>query len=385
MRAQLRDGKTPYDCGRRHTAAHTPSIRSDGGGQPAAVPRREGRLAGFFGDVIDRLGIEHATYVEPYAGGAGAGVALLRRDAVQRLVINDIDPAVRCFWASVTGQPSQFAALVADVPLDVDEWRRQKEIYRAADEADPLALGFAFFYLNRTNRSGILNAGPIGGVGQDGNYKIDARFNRDQLTERVTAIGLLASRITVLGMDGMSVVHRYVADSAAFVYIDPPYVDMGGSLYLNAFTHRDHADLAGKLDRQQDGNWVVTYDPSDFIRQLYRRHNVREYQLSYSAHRTGKANELLIASSPVARILAADLPAGSAATNVLTSHNLDEDGLHMVPRLRAPPGGDERIRLMIAGIECCCGGGELISRHPASAVDGVNKRGHTLVTLEVSR
>ena len=194
--------------------------------------------------------------------------------------------------------------MIADTALDVEEWRRQKEIYRAADESDPLPLGFAFFYLNRTNRSGILNAGPIGGVNQNGNYKIDARFNRDQLAGRVTAIGALASRITVLGLDGMAVAQRYIADMSAFVYIDPPYVDMGGSLYLNAFTYRDHADLAGKLDQHPDGNWVVTYDPSDFIRQLYQHHEVREYQLSYSAHRTGKAHELLITARPVSRILA---------------------------------------------------------------------------------
>lgn len=277
------------------------------GVSPLRYPGGKAALAGFFGEVIDRLGIESATYVEPYAGGAGAGIALLRQDMVERLVINDIDPAVRSFWASVTSETEQFATLIADAPLDVDEWRRQKAIYRASDESNQLALGFAFFYLNRTNRSGILNAGPIGGVRQDGNYKIDARFNRSQLAERVVAVGALASRITVLGMDGMAVVHRYASDPKAFVYIDPPYVEMGGSLYLNAFTHRDHADLAEKLDRQHDGNWVVTYDPSDFVRQLYRRHDVREYQLSYSAHRTGKATELLVASTPVARILASDL------------------------------------------------------------------------------
>jgi DNA adenine methylase len=275
---------------------------------PLRYPGGKAALAGFFGDLIGQLGIQPATYVEPYAGGAGAGIALLRQDVVQRLVINDVDPAVYCFWVSAVRQPGQFAARIIDTPLDVEEWRHQKEIYRAADESDPLALGFAFFYLNRTNRSGILNAGPIGGVNQNGNYKIDARFNRDQLAERVAAIGVLASRITVLGLDGMSVVQRYITETSAFVYIDPPYVDMGGTLYLNAFTHRDHADLAGKLDQQPDGNWVVTYDPSDFIRQLYRHHDVREYQLSYSAHRTGKAHELLIASRPVSRILAAAEP-----------------------------------------------------------------------------
>jgi DNA adenine methylase len=273
---------------------------------PLRYPGGKAALAGFFGELIGRLDTRPTTYVEPYAGGAGAGVALLRHDMVQHLVINDGDPAVYCFWVSVTAQPDQFAAKIADTPLDVEEWRRQKEIYRAADESDPLALGFAFFYLNRTNRSGILNAGPIGGVNQDGNYKIDARFNRDQLAERVAAIGALASRITVLGLDGMAVVQRYTKDTLAFVYVDPPYLDMGGSLYLNAFTHRDHADLAGKLDQQPDGNWVVTYDPSDFIRHLYQRHDVREYQLSYSAHRTGKARELLITSRPVSRVLTVD-------------------------------------------------------------------------------
>jgi DNA adenine methylase len=270
---------------------------------PLRYPGGKAALAGFFGELISRLSVRPTMYVEPYAGGAGAGIALLRQDLVQQLVINDVDPAVYCFWVSVVGQPEQFAARIVDTPLDVEEWRRQKEKYRAADESDPLGLGFAFFYLNRTNRSGILNAGPIGGVNQNGNYKIDARFNRDQLAERVAAIGALAPRITVLSLDGMSIVQRYTAGTSAFVYIDPPYVDMGSSLYLNAFTHRDHADLATKLDRQPDGNWVVTYDSSDFVRHLYQHHDVREYQLSYSAHRTGKAHELLITSRPVSRIL----------------------------------------------------------------------------------
>jgi DNA adenine methylase len=271
---------------------------------PLRYPGGKAALAGFFGDIIRQLGIESPTYVEPYAGGVGAGIALLRQDVVQSLVINDVDPAVYCFWAAIVEHSGQFAAKITDVPLDVAEWRRQKEVYRAADESDPLTLGFAFFYLNRTNRSGILNAGPIGGVNQNGNYKIDARFNRDQLAERVAAIGRLAPRITVLSLDGMAIVRRYGANRTVFMYVDPPYVEAGGSLYLNAFTHRDHADLAGELDREPDGNWVVTYDPSDFIRGLYQRHDVREYQLSYSAHRTGKAHELLIASHPVSRLLA---------------------------------------------------------------------------------
>lgn len=272
---------------------------------PLRYPGGKAVLAGLFGDVIDRLGIQAPRYVEPYAGGAGAGVVLLRQGRIDELVINDIDPAVHSFWSSLVTDADAFAGLIEDTPLDVEEWRRQKAVYRAADESDPLALGFAFFYLNRTNRSGILNAGPIGGMKQTGNYKIDARYPADKLAERVAAIGALASRITVLNQDGMAVVRRYAKDPSAFTYVDPPYVKMGGSLYLNAFDHRDHADLAQTLNNAADGNWILTYDPSDFIRRLYDDHDVREYQLSYSAHRAGKAKELLIASRPVRRLLSA--------------------------------------------------------------------------------
>jgi len=270
---------------------------------PLRYPGGKAALASLFGHIIDGLKLQSARYVEPYAGGAGAGIVLLQKDAIQELVINDVDPAVYCFWRTVVDQPQELAAKISDARLDVDEWRRQKEVYRAADESDPLALGFAFFYLNRTNRSGILNAGPIGGKDQVGTYKIDARFNREQLANRISVIGELRARIVVHSLDGMAVVKRYVAQPSTFTYIDPPYVEMGGSLYLNAFTHRDHTELARQLDEQTTQNWVVTYDPSDFIRLLYKNHNVREYKLNYSAHRTGKAHELFIASSPVARLL----------------------------------------------------------------------------------
>lgn len=274
---------------------------------PLRYPGGKAALAGFFGDAISRLQIDTPIYVEPYAGGAGAGISLLLRGQVDNLVINDIDPAVYCFWRAVTEETDKFVDSIYHVDLDVEEWRKQKEIYRTADETDPFELGFSFFYLNRTNRSGILHAGPIGGVRQNGNYKIDARFNREQLASRVTKIGERRNQIRVSSVDGRSVAEKYASDPNAFIYADPPYVDMGGTLYLNAFTHRDHAELAGALSRHSDGKWIVTYDPSDFIRNLYATHDTREYQLSYSAHKAARGCELMISSSPVARLIKNEL------------------------------------------------------------------------------
>ncbi len=272
---------------------------------PLRYPGGKAPLAGFFADLITEMKIEAPVYVEPFAGGVGAGLALLRDDVIDRLVINDIDGAVYCFWRSVVNQTGAFADLVADTPLTLEEWDRQRAIYRAGDERDPLALGFAFFYLNRTNRSGILNAGVIGGKAQNGTYRIDARFNRDDLAARIVSIGANGDRITITDHDGRRVVREHAGNPNAFLYIDPPYVDMGGSLYLNAFTHRDHAELAEDINAAADANWVLTYDAVPLIRDLYAGRFSREYELTYSAYRPGKARELLVASEPVSRALAA--------------------------------------------------------------------------------
>ena len=133
---------------------------------------------------------------------------------------------------------ASFVELVGSTPLTTDEWQKQREIYRSRDESDVLRLGFVFFFLNRTNRSGILNAGVIGGQRQEGKYKIDARFNRQTLVERLTAIGELADRITVSDLDGRTVIQQYSHDERSFMYIDPPYVQAGSQLYLARMFHR---------------------------------------------------------------------------------------------------------------------------------------------------
>lgn len=267
---------------------------------PLRYPGGKAALAGFFHDIIDHLSLRDVCYVEPYAGGAGAGIALLRQGIVDHLVINDIDPAVHAFWYSVMHHSDQLIDLVATVPLTIDQWRRQRAIYQAGDESDLLRLGFAFFYLNRTNRSGILNAGVIGGLAQQGRYRIDARFNRATLIERLEAIAQLADRITVLDLDGRTVIRDYATDPRVFMYIDPPYVQAGSQLYLNAFDGRDHIALAKIINNIDHAHWLLTYDYNPLIERLYRTQAQCRLNLTYSARHPGQAQELLIASPAIA-------------------------------------------------------------------------------------
>lgn len=167
--------------------------------------------------------------------GAGAALSLLLLEKVHRVVINDYDPAIYSFWDSAVNNNAEFIKLVESTPVTIDQWELQKKIYKAADTSDRLSLGFATFFLNRTNRSGILNAGPIGGKQQLGEWKVDARYNKQSLIEKIKLVGLYSDRITVLNKDGASVIERYAKDPKSFFYVDPPYFVKGADLYLNAF------------------------------------------------------------------------------------------------------------------------------------------------------
>ncbi|MBF6619811.1 MAG: DNA adenine methylase [Patulibacter sp.] len=277
--------------------------RRYGTGSPLRYPGGKAALAGLFADVIGHLELTETRYVEPYAGGAGAGVALLQQGLVGHVVINDIDPAVHAFWRAVVEHNDRLVEQVRCAPLTIAEWQRQREVYRAGDTSDIFQLGFAFFYLNRTNRSGILNAGVIGGQAQTGNYKIDARFNRDTLAQRLQDLGALADRITVSDLDGRTVIQRHANDSSTFMYIDPPYVQAGSQLYLNAFEVRDHRALADSVNKIDGAHWLMTYDVAPLIEKLYQHQEQARLALNYSARHPGRAEELVVASTEVSAAL----------------------------------------------------------------------------------
>jgi DNA adenine methylase len=236
------------------------------------------------------------TYVEPYAGGAGAALGLLITGQVQRIVINDLDPAIYSFWRAVTKHAADFSKLIEEAALTVDEWARQKEVYAAGDRSDHLRLGFATFYLNRTNRSGVLNGGPIGGMQQTGNYKIDARFNKQALIERIRLIALHATRIRVTNSDGLAVIKRYSGRPNTLIYADPPYFEKAGSLYLNSFVDIHHSKLAACLNKAASARWILTYDNVPQVAELYAGRRREVFSLNYSAHRVVKAKEVMVFS-----------------------------------------------------------------------------------------
>lgn len=268
---------------------------------PLRYPGGKARLADFLIEVIKYNNLSMPHYVEPYAGGAGAALRLLFEEYVETITINDADPRIRCFWQAVTKHNDSFLQLLDESVVTVEEWHKQREIYKKRDLRKVLELGFATFFLNRTTRSGIIhNGGPIGGYNQSGNYKIDARYNRDQLARRIQRIGAYADRIEVTGEDGLALLKKlnrhHVRAKRTLVYLDPPYYSKGADLYLNRFNHEQHASLAAYLSTHKNFPWVMTYDNVEEIRELYSGFPQLFFNLSYSAYERRRGQELLIHS-----------------------------------------------------------------------------------------
>lgn len=264
---------------------------------PLRYPGGKAKLYPHFHDVLAKHGLrEGATYVEPYAGGAGAAINLLLTGVVRRIVINDLDRAVHAFWYAAVHHGDELQKLLTAVPVTIDEWRRQKDIMNNASEADPVELGFSMLFLNRTNRSGVINAGPIGGLRQTGDYRIDARFNRSRLTEQLRLIKAYAPMITVHNLDGRDLIEHYAGHSQAFIYADPPYFNKAGSLYLNSFEHDDHEALAECLNSHRDARWILTYDDVPEVHRLYSQRYRETFSLRYSAYRAVEAKEIMVYS-----------------------------------------------------------------------------------------
>lgn len=264
---------------------------------PLRYPGGKTKLAGFIRLAIQNLNIQDCTYVEPFAGGAAVALSLLLDNVVERIVINDYDKSIYSFWRAIKQEPNDLIARIKNTPITIEEWYRQKAIYSSSTSYS-LDFAFATLFLNRTNRSGILNAGPIGGYAQAGEWKIDVRFNKDAIISKIEAIAKVRNRIIVYNKDIISLLHNYVPslDGNLFFYFDPPYFNKGQELYKNYFTPSDHKKIYDVISQEITAPWIVTYDDVTSIKEVYSNYDIRMFDLMYSAANKGVASEIMIFS-----------------------------------------------------------------------------------------
>ena len=262
---------------------------------PLRYPGGKSALSGLLAQIRRLNGFGDRSVAEPFAGGAGAALTMLYLEETPEIYINDADPAVHDFWWTIVNKSELFSNMIAKTKVSVSEWRLQRDIYRSRCRISRLRRGFAMFYLNRCNRSGIvMNGGPIGGIEQNGKWKIDARYNKEDLRRRCEKIAEYGSRVHVSGFDGIKFIDSGDPEST-FYFIDPPYFNKGKTLYLNSLSCSYHVDLGNRLKSMKDAAWVLTYDDCPEIREIYQGWTtIRPFSLRYSAANRRGGKEVLI-------------------------------------------------------------------------------------------
>jgi len=270
---------------------------------PLRYPGGKNKLSAFIAKICIDNNI-NGHYVEPYSGGASVALFLLLEGYVNKITINDRDRSIYAFWYSVLNKTNQLCELIENADLTINEWRKQKEIQSNKKSADLLELGFSTFYLNRTNRSGIIKAGVMGGVEQNGNYLMDCRFNKTDLIERIKRISKHKKNIRLYKKDAIKLIDKIQLEAEnenIVFYFDPPYYLKASTLYMNHYENNNHKKVSDKIKEIQNIKWIVSYDNVPEIQKLYSDCNKKEFSFKHTAYKSRIGKEILFFSNNIAQ------------------------------------------------------------------------------------
>ncbi|WP_295163372.1 DNA adenine methylase [Selenomonas sp. F0473] len=268
---------------------------------PLRYPGGKSQLSTFIQHILELNRIPSPIYCEPFSGGAGVPIALLLNGQVDSVILNDFDIAIYSIWYAILNDTDSFLRRIDSTPANIDTWHKQHDIYEQLNDSteyDP-DLAFATFFLNRTNISGIITGGPIGGLDQKGQYKLDCRYNKSTLRKKILDIAVLRNRIRLYHMDASELIQNilmYEDPTRLFVFFDPPYYQQGKNLYKNAFTDEEHVHLSNIIREMNCFKWIVTYDNHPRIQEIYQDMAPMYYSLQYMANKKRKEKEIFLHS-----------------------------------------------------------------------------------------
>ena len=260
---------------------------------PLRYPGGKGQIYNMVLSILEKNDLIGCTYIEPFAGGAGIAIRLLFEGKVNNIIINDIDRSIYSLWFSILHSTDELCGMIENTMINMIEWKNQKDIQKNKENVSLLELGFSTLFLNRTNRSGIIKAGVIGGKKQNGTYKLDCRFNKPKLIELIRKIASFKKNISVFNDDAKTFIEKIRNMDNQFYFIDPPYFDKGRNLYTNFFNEDDHEDLAIYIKNNLfDHSLLISYDKCPQIEKLYKEFKSETVLLNYSVQTKKKGEEL---------------------------------------------------------------------------------------------
>lgn len=255
---------------------------------PLRYPGGKNGLYPFVSNLIKENNYSQKAYAEPYAGGCGLALKLLFEGVVNEIYLNDLDNSIYSFWYTILNQADEFCEWIYNLEITIDNWYFYKNIFTNSKEYSSFEIAQATFYLNRTNVSGVLKGGVIGGQNQNGKYKIDARFNKVKLIEKINLIYSKRNNIHFYKLDAIDFLRKIKNTDSIFIYLDPPYYLKGSELYMNFYKSADHIQLCEYL-KEIDSEFILSYDNNNFIKEIYSEFKIYTFDISQStSNKVGK-------------------------------------------------------------------------------------------------
>ncbi len=250
------------------------------------------RYPGSKSKVLKRLKpyfVEHKEYREPFAG---SGAIFFGKPKADINWLNDKDENVANLLMSIRDNPEQLCEMIMEHHPSVSLWKHLKQY----TPQNYIESAFRFLFLNRTNYSGIIKANPIGGIGQNSQYKIDCRWNPEELCRRIHSCSRKLQETNITSTDYSEIIQADGND--VLMIIDPPYYVKGKDLYSVFMSPQEHKNLSEML-RYSNHKFLLTIDDCEEVRKLYSWANFinqEQWYYSISSIANNRGKELFISN-----------------------------------------------------------------------------------------
>jgi DNA adenine methylase len=231
-----------------------------------------------------------------FFGGGSLSFHLLQNHQGKTFTASDLNFDLYTFWSQLSIDPD---TLIHGIQHVYDRYREKdgKKLFeqvcaRRNKKLSPLQRAIDFYVLNRISFSGVVDSGGYSAAAFAGRFTQSA-------VDRLFQVAPLINQIELRHEDYASLLLS--PGREVVIFLDPPYYSATRSkLYGRKgrlHTGFDHQLLFENLKKCRH-KWLITYDNSDLIRDLYKDYDQLNWQLQYGM--TNKVatsqNELLIAN-----------------------------------------------------------------------------------------
>ena len=301
---------------------------------PLRYPGSKASFASSVGAFVTACGYTGFEIVEPFAGSASVSIDLVSSGVCSKAILIERDPLLYAFWSAVFFDTRRLCNRINKLSIDLGTWHDLRPLLaiNSPDEYELIDLAVAGLFFNRTNFSGVLHAGPIGGQQQKSVYKVNCRFNKDDLIARIRAIAKLQNRVEVIFSDALGFLEtqKEAVNQNRFYYVDPPYFVQGEKLYRYSFELSQHKQLA-KVLSELKAPWLLSYDRHPVIEMLYERYASSGFKFKYSSKIRKVEREFLVTNIKLPKTLSMEKPQskpsaihGRATTPAGVTENLND-------------------------------------------------------------